>query len=150
MSHSPKSILKHEESRPSIANKEVHFGDLTVYKFTSILGDHPTCEGSPLTFGWKNESQSVMSIHVHEYIKQSKPRRKRKDLRLSPAIRDTYLLSEGYSLEQLLQVAETSKLIKEQRRASMKGTSWDRFRKVVDGIKSDGLKLQKKVAGTAA
>lgn len=149
MSSTPKSILKHDDDRHS--SKEVNFGALTVYEFHSILGDNPAVsEGSPLTLEWQHSSQTTMPIDVYEFVKQSRPRRKRKELRLTSAARDTYLLSEGYSLQELLEASNATKLIQEQRRASMKGTSWDRFRKAVDKAVDGTFKLQKKVAGTAA
>ena len=151
MSSSPKRNLHRRDEDESRALKGVNFGDLTVYEFHSILGDNPAVsEGSPLTLEWKHLSQTTMPIDVHEFVKQSRPRRKRKDLRLNSAARDTYLLSEGYSLQELLEASNATKLIQEQRRASMKGTSWDRFRKAVDKAVDGTFKLQKKVAGTAA
>ncbi|GKY92434.1 hypothetical protein MPSEU_000213900 [Mayamaea pseudoterrestris] len=150
MSSPPKSILKQDDSQKSLS-KHVQFSDLTIFEFHSILGDNPAVsDGSPLTLDWMHESQTTLPIHIHEFAKKSRPRRKRKEMRLSSAARDMYLLSEGYTLEQLLKAAEATKHAQEQRRASMKGTSWDRFRKAVDGFKVDGFKLQKKVAGTAA
>lgn len=150
MKQSPKTILKQGESHQT-STKEVCFGDLTFYEFHSIMGDNPAVsDGSPLTLDWKHESQTTLPIDIHEFVKQSRPRRRRKELRLPSAARDTYLLSEGYTLEEILKNAESIKLIQEQRRASMKGTSWDRFKKAVDKAVDGTFKLQKKVAGTAA
>ena len=122
------------------------FGDLTIYEFQSVLGDNPTADGAPLMLAWRHESKRTLPVEIHEYMCQSRPRRRRKDLRMPSAARDTYLLSEGYSLDEILKAAEANRLVQEQRRTSMKGTSWDRFRRAVDGT----FKLQRKVAGTAA
>jgi hypothetical protein len=148
MNRTHRSVLRQHLSS---SRHEVKFGDLTIYEFHSILGDNPAVsDGSPLTLEWRHESQSTMPIDVHEYIRQSRPRRKRKEMRLTSAARDTYLLSEGYSLQELLDASNTTKLIQEQRRSSLKGTSWDRFRKAVDKAVDGTFNFQKKVAGTAA
>jgi len=40
------------------------------------------------------------------------------------------LLGQGYSLEELLKAAEETKKIRASRRASMKGTNWDKFKRL--------------------
>lgn len=42
------------------------------------------------------------------------------------------LLGEGYKLDQLLRVADEINRIRASRRANMRGTKWDRFKKVLD------------------
>ena len=46
------------------------------------------------------------------------------------------LLGEGYKLDQLLRVAEDISKIQTSRRASMRGTKWEKFKKVLDNSSS--------------
>jgi hypothetical protein len=90
-----KSILKKEgEATPAEKKKnplrELCFGDLTIYEFKNILGDNPAVsEGAPLSIKWKHDSKSVIAVDYYEYLRQSRPRRKRKDLVVKSAERDT-------------------------------------------------------------
>lgn len=95
-----KSILKPNppEERmviPSTNNvkKNVHWGDMTVFEFPNQLGDNPAVSGgAPLTIGWNHENVNVVTIEYNEFIRSKQPRRKRKDLMLSSAQRDTVSL----------------------------------------------------------
>lgn len=92
-----KSILKKENSATSASlssstdkSKSVFFGDICIYEFPNKLGDNPgVSEGAPLTIGWKHESKNVVAVDYYEFMRQSKPRRKRKDLIVPSAARDT-------------------------------------------------------------
>lgn len=90
----PRSILKAEGSDSSLkaneGDKEVCFGDLVIYEFPNILGDNPAVsEGAPLTIGWKHDSKNVLGVDYYEYLRQSRPRRRRKELIVASAARDT-------------------------------------------------------------
>ena len=57
----------------------------------NILGDNPACNGgAPLSIDWKHQNKEVVGVEYHEYMRlKSNPRRKRKQLQLSSAERDT-------------------------------------------------------------
>jgi hypothetical protein len=92
-----RSALKRESTDSQAASssdsdtmKQVRWGDLTVYEFPNLLGDNPAVsEGAPLTIGWKHSSVVVVAIEYHEYLRQSRPHRRRKDMIMSSASRDT-------------------------------------------------------------
>jgi hypothetical protein len=88
-----RSILKKENGQGtgmSGEKKSVCWGDLTVYEFPNLLGDNPAVsEGAPLTIGWMHDSVDVVAIEYHEYLRQRRPRRRRKDMLVSSAARDT-------------------------------------------------------------
>lgn len=91
---STRSILKNgdaiEEPVVSGRKKRVYWGDLTVYEFPNLLGDNPAVsEGVPLTIGWEHEEMNVVAIDYYEYMRQSRPRRRRKDMIISSGARDT-------------------------------------------------------------
>jgi hypothetical protein len=70
--------------------KYVSWGDMVVYEFPSILGDNPAVsDGAPLTIGWNHENVSVTTIEYNEFLREKRPRRRRKDMILSSAQRDT-------------------------------------------------------------
>jgi uncharacterized protein YjdB len=41
-------------------------------------------------------------------------------------------LGQGYRLDQIVKAAEETKKIRQQRHASMKGTTWDKFKSVFE------------------
>lgn len=88
-----KSILKQEGSSSQEFKSDdrgVCFGDCVIYEFKNLLGDNPgVSEGAPLTIGWKHESKNVVGVDYYEFLRQSRPRRKRKDLVIPSAARDT-------------------------------------------------------------
>lgn len=51
------------------------------------------------------------------------------------------LLGEGYKLDDLLRVADETNMIRASRRASMKGTKWERFKKVLDNSSWFGTRI---------
>lgn len=71
-------------------NKEVAFSDLIIFEFPNLLGDNPgVSEGAPLTIGWKHVTKNVVAVDYYEYLRQSRPRRKRRELVIPSAARDT-------------------------------------------------------------
>lgn len=70
-------------------DREICWGDLTILTFDNILGDNPgVSEGAPLTIGWKHKTRNVVGVDYYEYLRQSRPRRKRKELIMSSGARD--------------------------------------------------------------
>lgn len=71
--------------------KGVCWGDVTIYEFPNILGDNPAVSngGSPITIGWKCQSMNTVDVEFYEYVRQSHPRRSRRDLILKSGERDS-------------------------------------------------------------
>ena len=70
--------------------KNVRWGEVVVYEFPNILGDNPAVSGGvPLTIAWKHVAVNTHSVDYNDFLRLEKPRRKRKDLVLSSAQRDT-------------------------------------------------------------
>ena len=86
---SSSSANKEKTTRSSA--RHIGWGDLEIYEFPNILGDNPATSdgGAPITIGWKHENKSVVAIDYYEFLRQSHPRRKRKDLAVSGGQRDT-------------------------------------------------------------
>lgn len=89
-----KSILKPEGNAVLTSEekegRELCWGDLVIYEFPNILGDNPgVSEGAPLTISWKHENKNVVAVDYYEYLRQNRPRRRRKDLVIPSPARDT-------------------------------------------------------------
>jgi hypothetical protein len=144
-----KSILKIEGEveharKVSPLLKRVCWGDLEILEFPNMLGDNPgVSEGAPLTINWQHESREVVAIEYYEYLRQNRPRRRRKDLVMNSASRDTYLLGLGYRLDELIQAAEETKKIRKSRQANMKGKLVDKFRGLFDFSSVGNSKVKK-------
>jgi hypothetical protein len=70
--------------------KIVSWGNIIVFEFPNLLGDNPAVSGgAPLTIGWNHDSVNVVTIEYYEFMRLKRPRRRRKDMILSSAQRDT-------------------------------------------------------------
>jgi len=62
--------------------KHVTFTDVLIREYNQVLGDHPCCSlGPPVSLGWEYQTQKDMSLDYYEVTR--KPRRSRRELRLS-------------------------------------------------------------------
>lgn len=69
--------------------KAVCWGNLTIFVMPNLLGDNPAVsEGAPLTIGWRHESKTTLAIDYYEYLRQSRPRRGRRELIVASPNRD--------------------------------------------------------------
>eukprot|EP00527_Entomoneis_sp_CCMP2396_P001442 CAMPEP_0198141276 /NCGR_PEP_ID=MMETSP1443-20131203/4315_1 /TAXON_ID=186043 /ORGANISM="Entomoneis sp., Strain CCMP2396" /LENGTH=158 /DNA_ID=CAMNT_0043803979 /DNA_START=41 /DNA_END=517 /DNA_ORIENTATION=+ len=128
MTKQQQSILKHDNCSQSTSDKEVCWGDIALYEFPSIMGDNPgVSSGAPLTIGWKHSKTEQISIEYYEYLRRSNPRRTRKQLVQNAGARGSFLLSEGYTMNDILKSSEEVDKIKDSRRANMKGR-FDNFK----------------------
>ena len=90
---SPEERIVIPVSSTKKARKKVNWGELIIFEFPNQLGDNPAVSGgAPLTIGWNHETVNVVTIEFNEFIRLKQPRRKRKDLMLSSAQRDTVSL----------------------------------------------------------
>lgn len=70
--------------------KTVRWGEMVVFEFPNMLGDNPAVSGGvPLTIAWNHVNVSTVTVEYNEFLRVKQPRRKRKDLVLSSAQRDT-------------------------------------------------------------
>ena len=85
-----KSILKNEGEAPKEKKgRNLMWGVIVIYEFTSILGDNPaTSEGSPLTLSWRHQGQDTLGIEYYESFREKRPRRTRRQLIMSGGYRD--------------------------------------------------------------
>jgi hypothetical protein len=91
MAEQHKGSTTEGSSVPKERRSGICWGDLEIYEFPNILGDNPATSdgGAPITIGWKHENKSVVGIDYYEFLRQSHPRRKRKELAISGGQRDT-------------------------------------------------------------
>jgi hypothetical protein len=92
-----KSILKSQQTVDTTVvisklntKKKVCWGEMVVFEFPNMIGDNPAVSGGvPLTIAWNHVTVNTLTIDYNEFLRQKQPRRKRKDLVLSAAQRDT-------------------------------------------------------------
>lgn len=70
--------------------KNVRWGEMIIYEFPNMLGDNPAVSGGvPLTIAWNHVTVNNLTVEYNEFLRLKQPRRKRKDLVLTSAQRDT-------------------------------------------------------------
>ena len=113
-----KGILKTvETSSRSVEALDLCWGDIDIYTFPvrrarrggnepsrggrlltvvvclaqNILGDNPAVSsGAPISIDWKHQDKEVVGVEYYEYLRhKTNPRRKKKDLQMTSAERDT-------------------------------------------------------------
>lgn len=105
------------------ARRQVSFSKLHVREYNVVFGDHPCCmSGPPLTLGWNHESEDVLSLE--EYESSRKPRKARKDLRMTCEHRRQILLLD--QTERDLQ-HEERRLFRERQRSRKTCSTQDFF-----------------------
>ena len=62
-------------SKKKTSHRHLHsvgWGNLTIYEFPTILGDHPGVSdgGAPLTLAWNHEKRTVICLDYQEYIRK--------------------------------------------------------------------------------
>jgi hypothetical protein len=81
-------IIKSEIT--AVERRTIGWGDLEIYEFPNILGDHPGLTGgAPITIDWEYDRKRVMAIDFYEQYRQLQPRRSRKELQIPCVQRDT-------------------------------------------------------------
>ncbi|CAB9531746.1 expressed unknown protein [Seminavis robusta] len=113
--------------------RRVCFGDLEIHEFPLIMGDNPHCDGAPLQLSWKPSNESVVDIDFYEYTRD--PRRSKKKMHMAGVDREIYLLSIGYSLDEVLDCAEKGKKTRKERYSSFQNKKWDRFHVVMESAR---------------
>ena len=135
--------------------RRVRFGTLDVYEFPRILGDHPgvSC-GAPLALAPCHCHHVQMDVSAFECCR--KPRRVHlKDLLLSPQAREEYLLSQGYSLQEICEAADQALKIRLKREKQFKTHplmpfGHDTVRGLWDITKKSLIRFPKKKRGSVA
>jgi hypothetical protein len=70
--------------------KTVRWGEMIVFEFPNMIGDNPAVSGGvPLTIAWNHVTVNSLTVEYNEFLRLKQPRRKRKDLVLTSAQRDT-------------------------------------------------------------
>jgi len=102
------------------SNRKVGFGDVLIYGFPMILGDHPgTRKGLPVTIAWEYQSVESYDIDAYEYMHKDVERVIRKRI-LTHDYRREYLTSLNmYSSAEFVSVLMEIHTIKEMLNAGV-------------------------------
>ena len=137
--YTPVSIMKNacpmsqEERQLRRAQQQLCFGDVKIREFPLIMGDNPHCVGAPLQLNWTPSNESCLDIDMYEYTRS--PRRSKKKMHMAGVDREIYLLSIGYSMNEIINASEMGKKIRKERLSSFQNKKWDRFNVVLESAK---------------
>ena len=125
------------ESRHRRRKQNLQFGDLEIREFPLVMGDNPHCEGAPLQLSWKPCNESVVDVDFYEFTRD--PRRSKKKMHMVGVDREIYLLSVGYSMNEIIAAGEKGRKVRKERYNSFHNKKWDRFHVVMESAKELSL-----------
>ena len=131
-----KSCLKNKHSgseRRRHRKQQVCFGEVQFQEYPLIMGDNPHCTGAPLQLDWICTYEEFLDIDFYEYTRD--PRRSKKQLHMPAVDREIYLLTQGYSMEEILEAGDRGMRIRKARVASFQNKKWDRFHVVMESAR---------------
>jgi len=112
----PKSALKktYRESPPIGPSRSVSFNSVQFREHNITLGDHPSsANGPPIQLDWEAKNESTMDLERYE--EDRKPRRKRRQLKMSFREREEHLTASGFTIDQLKNAWMEALKIRQQR-----------------------------------
>ena len=120
----PKSALRKSGDDKNI-ERAVSFDKVDIHEFNMTLGDHPAAaSGPPITIDWEKKAR-ISSIALDEYERSRRPRRHRKELKMSMKTRCGILQREAhFSAQEITQAWEDALKVRKQRRETLEGGMW--------------------------
>ncbi|KAL3943986.1 MAG: hypothetical protein SGBAC_001939 [Bacillariaceae sp.] len=121
LSTSSKRMLNREGGKlhdDSESRRSVEFKGVVVREFGLTLGDHPNAiSGPPIRLDWQNfQKESRMNLDEYEEARKRKPRRSRRQMKLSLSERHRILVKEqGHSFSEIKGAWKTALQVREQR-----------------------------------
>lgn len=115
--------------------KTTKFDKVFIYEFPLTLGDNPAVrEGCPVALGSKCIHKTVVDMDSFEKSRRpgSHKRRRPRDLYIPVYDRATLLISQGFSLEKIVQTVLEVERIKKSRHECLKLNGWQKFNYVID------------------
>ena len=115
--------------------KTTTFDKVFIYEFSLTLGDNPAVrEGCPVALGGECLYKTVLDMEAFE--KSRRPnihkRRRGKDLYIPVYDRAALLMSQGFTLEKIVETVLEVEKIKKSRRESMKVNGWQKLNYAID------------------
>jgi len=115
-----------ETSSDEFDLKKVIFDEVTVREYPQILGDNPAVTiGAPVSIGWKYQNEYTTKVNFFEYTRSHIRRTSKRKLVISSKKRVKYLLSIGYTLEDIGDAITKANEVKSQRTDSLKASGWN-------------------------
>lgn len=140
------SSMHSGERRSCISDSyvKISFDKVFVYEFALALGDNPAVrEGCPIALGRKCIHQTVIDMDSFEQSRRcGRKRRRAKDLYIPVQDRAALLMSQGYTLEKIVETVLEVEKIKKSRQECMKLNGWQKFKCATD---SAGRSLLRKL-----
>ena len=115
--------------------KTTTFDKVFIYEFSLTLGDNPAVrEGCPIALGKKCIQKTVLDMESFEQSKRPKfqKRKRGKDLYIPVYDRAALLMSQGFTLEKIVETVLEVEKIKKSRQECMKLNGWQKLNYAID------------------
>ena len=116
-------------------NKTTTFDKVFIYEFSLTLGDNPAVrEGCPVALSKECIDRSVIDVETFEQNRRPSihKRRRGKDLYIPVYDRAALLMSQGFTLEQIVETVLEVEKIKKSRNECMKLNGWQKLNCAID------------------
>jgi len=115
--------------------KTTTFDKVFIYEFPLTLGDNPAVrEGCPVALGNKCVNQTVLDVESFEESRRPdiNKRRRGKDLYIPVYDRAALLMSQGFTLEKIVQTVLEVEEVKKSRQECLKLNGWQKLNYAID------------------
>ena len=115
--------------------KTTTFDKVFIYEFSLTLGDNPAVrEGCPIALGKKCIQKTVLDMESFEQSKRPnfQKRKRGKDLYIPVYDRAALLMSQGFTLEKIVETVLEVEKIKKSRQECMKLNGWQKLNYAID------------------
>lgn len=115
--------------------KTTTFDKVFIYEFPLTLGDNPAVrEGCPVALGNKCVNKTVLDVQSFEESRRPNinKRRRGKDLYIPVYDRAALLMSQGFTLEKIVQTVLEVEKVKKSRQECLKLNGWQKLNYAID------------------
>ena len=115
--------------------KTTTFDKVFIFEFSITIGNNPAVrEGCPVSLGSECIHTTVLDLESYEHSRRpsSHKRRRGKDLYIPVYDRATLLMSQGFTLEKIVETVLEVEAIKKSRQESMKLNGWQKLNYAFD------------------
>ena len=115
--------------------KTTTFDKVFIYEFSLTLGDNPAVrEGCPVALSRECVNKTVVDIESFEQIRRprTQKRRRGKDLYIPVYDRAALLMSQGFTLEKIVETVLEVEKVKKSRNECMKLNGWQKINCAID------------------
>lgn len=113
--------------------KTTSFDKVFIYEFSLTMGDNPAVrEGCPITLSNECINTNILDLNHYERRPGIQKRRRGKDLYIPVYDRAALLMSQGFTLERIVETVLEVERIKKSRHECMKLNGWQKLNYAID------------------